>query len=113
VDFVFTDYIRAELLVLVPVLYALGAWIKASKIDNKFIPLILGGVGIALSLLYVLPSSELSVGWRGVMLSVFTAITQGILCAAAAVYANQILKQLLKPAEKPASKNKRTKTGRL
>ena len=92
----FTDSIKAELLVLIPVLYALGEWIKSSKIANKFIPLILGGVSVALSLIYVLPTSDLSGGWRGVMLSVFTAITQGILCAAASVYANQMLKQLIK-----------------
>jgi CDP-diglyceride synthetase len=104
-EIAFTDYIKAELLILIPVLYALGEWIKASKIDNKFIPLILGGAGSALALCYVLPTCDLNCGWRGVLISIFTAITQGVLCAAASVYANQMVKQLSKHNGSAASGN--------
>lgn len=84
----YTNYIRAELLVLVVVLYGLGEVIKATgKIKNNYIPLILTIIGIALSALYVL-STE---GVTGV--GIFTAIVQGVLVAAVAVYGNQVIKQ--------------------
>ena len=41
------SYVRPELLVVVVVLYFLGMWLKqAAFIKNKYIPLILGIVGI-------------------------------------------------------------------
>lgn len=90
----FAEYIRPELLILVPVLYVLGAIIKDSAaIQNRWIPAILGGVGIALSLLYVLGTGDFSAT------GVFTAITQGILVAGAAVYTNELIVQLIKKPE--------------
>lgn len=90
----FAEYIRPELLILVPVLYVLGAIIKDSAaIQNRYIPAILGGVGIALSLLYVLGTGDFSAT------GVFTAITQGILVAGAAVYTNELIVQLIKNPE--------------
>lgn len=84
----YSSYINAELLVLVPVLYALGAVIKNSeKVKDNYIPLILTIVGIALSGLYVLATEGVT------LLSIFTGIVQGVLVAAAAVYANQVIKQ--------------------
>ena len=90
----FAEYIRPELLILVPVLYVRGAIIKDSAaIQNRWIPAILGGVGIALSLLYVLGTGDFSAT------GVFTAITQGILVAGAAVYTNELIVQLIKKPE--------------
>lgn len=82
-----TDYIQPELLILVPVLYLIGYAIKkTSLISNKFIPLILGGIGIILCIIYQFAMKEFNL---------FTAITQGVLCAGASTYANQIYKQLV------------------
>lgn len=84
----YSSYINAELLILVPVLYALGSVIKNSeKVKDNYIPLILTIVGIALSGLYVLATEGVT------LLSIFTGIVQGVLVAAAAVYANQVIKQ--------------------
>lgn len=84
----FEEYVKAELLVLVPVLYIIGMVIKnTEKINDKYIPAILGVVGILLSSLYVLAVEGLT------LISVFTAITQGVLVAGASVYVNQIIKQ--------------------
>ena len=84
----YTQYIQAELLVLVPVLYAIGSAIKNTEmIKDNYIPMILGGIGLALSCLYVIGTNGLTV------LSVFTSIVQGVLVAAAAVYCNQLIKQ--------------------
>lgn len=82
------DFIQPELLILVPVLYIIGAGIKKTKlINDKFIPIILGAIGIVLSCLYVIATCGFSA------MSIFTAITQGILVAGASVYVNQIVKQ--------------------
>lgn len=80
-------YIQPELLILIPVLCFLGMGLKTSKIKDKYIPWILGGFGIGLAVLYVVGVSGINA------LSVFTAITQGILCAGGSVYANQLIKQ--------------------
>ena len=88
----FLNYIRQELLVLIPFLYVFGMILKEAEfIKDNFIPLILGIVGIMLSICYVVGDSE-AFGVTGL----FTAITQGVLCAGAAVYGNQIYKQLKK-----------------
>ena len=85
-----TDYIQPELMVLIPVLYLIGFALKKSTIfKDKYIPLVLGVVGIILSFLYFMFGD---IECNGT--SVFTAITQGILCAGASTYANQIYKQL-------------------
>lgn len=90
----FAEYIKPELLILVPVLYIVGAMIKDSHtINDRFIPAILGGVGVFLSLLYVIGSSEFSAT------GIFTAITQGILIAGAAVYTHEFITQLRKNDE--------------
>ena len=82
------DYIKTELLVLVPVLYAIGEFIKGSKINDKYIPLIIGGIGVVLSSVYVISVN----GFSG--MTIFSGITQGILCAGCAVYGDQIFKQM-------------------
>lgn len=82
------DFIQPELLILVPVLYIIGAGIKKTKlINDKFIPIILGVIGIILSCFYVIATCGFSA------MSIFTAITQGVLVAGASVYVNQVIKQ--------------------
>lgn len=89
------EFIKPELLVLVPVLYLIGIWLKKSVVKDKFIPLILGAVGIALSAVWVLATSQINT-WQNVLLAFFTAVTQGILTAGTSVYCNQLIKQAKK-----------------
>lgn len=87
------NYVKPELLVLIPVLYFLGMAFKSSQtVLDKHIPLLLGGVGVLLALLWVLAGSELT-GAQDVLRAVFAAVTQGVLCAGCAVYVNQVGKQ--------------------
>lgn len=86
------EFIKPELLILVPVLYIVGIILKKSAVRDKLIPALLGGVGVVLSLLWVLGTSDL-VSWRDVLLAGFSAVTQGILAAGASVYCNQLVKQ--------------------
>ena len=81
-------YIKPDLLVLVPVLYFLGSCFKKSDlVEDKYIPLTLTLVGVVLSTIYVLGTEPFSLA------GIWTAIVQGMLVAAGAVYGNQILKQ--------------------
>lgn len=88
----FQEFIKPELLILIPVLYLIGAGIKKSNIADKHIPLILGVVGVLLSVVYLL-STEPITSTQEVATAIFTALTQGVLCAGASVYVNQIIKQ--------------------
>lgn len=90
-----TQYIETELYVIVPVLYIIGGIIKKSKLDDRWIPLILGGIGIALATVYKL-TVYLPQSFTEIMQVLFAGVTQGILCASASVYANNIVKQLKK-----------------
>jgi hypothetical protein len=85
----FKEFVRPELLVLIPILYLLGMWIKASACKNWLIPFILCGVGIVLSALWILGWQTAEVG-KNVFAYIFSAITQGILVAGVAVLANNV-----------------------
>lgn len=76
-------YLIEDALILVPVLLILGTIIKGIDfIPNKYIPLILLPVGI----LGAIAGGGFNVG----------SIIQGILVTGAAVYGNQLVKQLKK-----------------
>lgn len=87
------EFIRPELLVLVPVLYAVGAGLKtAQTFPDKYIPVALGAGGIMLSALWVAAATPVA-SMQDVFMAVFTSIVQGVLVAGGAVYANQVKKQ--------------------
>lgn len=88
----FEEYVKPELLILIPVLYLVGLAIKKSNVADKFIPLLLGVVGVLLSGLYLFATEDIN-GSQAVATAIFTAITQGILVAGASVYANELIKQ--------------------
>ena len=74
----------------------MGMGMKRSKtISDRWIPYILGGAGILLACLYVCATGDLS-SISGVMMALFTGMTQGLLCAGASVYVNQMVKQAAK-----------------
>ena len=91
----YQEYIKSELLVLVPVLYIIGLGLKKSKLKDKWIPLVLGITGVALSAVWVIATSQIT-NAQEVAAALFTAVTQGILTAGASVYANQIYVQARK-----------------
>lgn len=90
------NYIKPELLVVAIVLYFIGMGIKnTEKISDKYIPLILGVIGIIISAIYVVATSDFN-GYQTILMAIFTSIVQGILVAGASVYVNQIIKQINK-----------------
>lgn len=85
----YTDYIKTELLILVPVLYVIGIGLKKSRTADKNIPVILGTIAIILSTLWIFATESLN-GAREILSALFTAITQGVLSAGASVYISQL-----------------------
>mgnify|MGYP000953954690 CR=1 FL=1 len=91
----YKDYIKTELLILIPVLYIIGIGLKKSKVPDKRIPVIIGIIGIVLSAVWVTATSDIF-GIKDAAYAVFTSVTQGILAAGASVYANQLIVQTKK-----------------
>lgn len=85
----YQEYIRGELLVLIPVLYFVGNGLKKSRLADTAIPFVLGVIAVALSSLWVLGTSSLE-GLQDLAAALFTAITQGVLVAGASVYIHQL-----------------------
>ena len=79
----FLEYITENALILIPVLYIVGAILKGTElIKDKYIPILLMPIGIAFSIAVI-----------GVNIQ---AVIQGILVTGATVYSNQLIKQLNK-----------------
>ena len=89
------EFVKPELLVLVPVLYLIGAGLKRSEMKDKWIPAVLGIAGVLLAAMYIAATGVFA-GAQDVIAGVFAALTQGVLCAGASVYVNQIVKQASK-----------------
>lgn len=85
----YQDYIKTELLILIPVLYFLGIGLKKSKLPDKWIPIVLGVSAVILSTIWVIATEDIS-GLQETASAIFTAVTQGVLVAGASVYANQL-----------------------
>ncbi len=86
------EFIKPELLILIPVLYVVGIGLKKSKLSDTLIPLVLGGIAIVLSAAWVIATSDIST-LKDVAYAMFISVTQGILSAGASVYVNQLYVQ--------------------
>lgn len=91
----YQEYIKTELLILIPVLYFIGIGLKKSKQPDKWIPLMLGVSAVVLSALWVFATADIS-GLQEAASAIFTAVTQGVLVAGASVYVNQLYLQARK-----------------
>lgn len=88
------NYIKPELIVVAIALYFIGMAIKQSEtIADKYIPSILGIVGIIICGIYVVATCSLGDG-QSIAMALFTAIVQGILVAGLSNYVNQLIKQI-------------------
>lgn len=85
-----------QIYALAVALYLLGIGIrKISTVKNNHIPVILGIVGIVFVALHIFATQSFDTPQQ-IAAAIFAAFVQGILCAAAAVYADQIFKQYKK-----------------
>lgn len=91
-----TQYIQAELLILIPVLFGIGVILKRSKhIADNNIPLLLMILGILLSIIWLTTKTQIETAMDSWEI-VFNGICQGVLTASGAVFANQMIKQYKK-----------------
>ena len=82
----FMEYITENALILIPILYVIGMFLKALEfIKDKYIPCILLVIGIAFSIALT--------GFN------VNAVIQGILVSGATVLGNQLIKQYKKENE--------------
>lgn len=87
------NYVKPELIIVAIVLYFLGMWFKqAAFIKDKYIPLVLGIVGIFVCGIWVAATSSFATA-QDIALAVFTALVQGTMVAGLSTYVNQIIKQ--------------------
>lgn len=87
------NYVKPELLIVAIVLYFLGLWLKqAAFLKDKYIPLVLGIVGIFVCGIWVAATASFTTA-QDIALAVFAALTQGILVAGLSTYVNQLIKQ--------------------
>lgn len=94
---ILTQYIRPELIFLPVILYCIGIGLKKTLyIRDNWIPVILGFCSLSLCAIYILSIAEKPTNYQEVLSVIFDIIIQGICCAAASVYGNQIHKQITK-----------------
>jgi len=86
------DFIKPELLILIPVLYVVGIGLKKSNLPNTLIPRALGIISIFLCAIWVIATSDIST-LKDVYYTAFVSVTQGVLSAGASVYFNQLYVQ--------------------
>ena len=91
------NYVKPELVVVAIVLYIIGAGIKKTEtIKDKYIPYIIGIVGIFLCSLWVMATSTPTNNPSEILMAIFTSFVQGILVAGLSTYVNQLIKQAKK-----------------
>jgi len=87
------SYIRADLMILVAVLFFIGELMKrSSMVKDELIPYILWGISLVLSGIYLFSKTPIET-YQTVLSIVFEALVQGTFCAAGAVFSDQLLKQ--------------------
>ena len=90
------NYVKPELVVVAIALYFIGVCLKeVQTISDKYIPAILGVIGIVICGIYVVATCDLK-GTQNIAMAIFTAIVQGILVAGLSNYVNQLIKQMNK-----------------
>lgn len=87
-----TQYIKAELLILVPILNMAGALLKSSTIKNKYIPYLLTILSILFCFMYEMIFHPEQKG----LYFIFDSIIQGILISSLSVYNHQLFSQIQK-----------------
>ena len=86
------NYIKPELLVVAIALYFIGEILKTSQVNDTKIPLILGVIGVVLSVAYVIAKSTIT-NYQDVIMCLFTGVTQGFIVAGISVYCKQLIIQ--------------------
>jgi hypothetical protein len=86
----FKDFIKPELLLLIPILMGIASQLKAMpKVPDYVIPVVVDILGILFAGLYIAATATDA----NLAMSLFTGMTQGLLCSLAAIGLHQTIKQ--------------------
>lgn len=86
------EFIPSSLIILVAVLYVLGAGLKKSSIKDKYITIVLLILGITLAVLLTIIQAQ----YKTILEAIIYGAMQGVLCWGVAIGINQTAKQLNK-----------------
>ena len=84
------QYVKSELLILIPVLYILAKVLSNANVCKKNLALILLAISIFLSAIYTFATSTIP-DWQGILLATFTSIVQGTLVGGSAIVGNSMI----------------------
>lgn len=87
---IINKFVRAELMILVPVLYIISRIIYKSKIKNEYLALIVSSISVSLCLVYTF-STITMVNMHAVLFAIFTSVTQGVLLAGASIFGGIVM----------------------
>lgn len=91
----FQDFVKPELLLLIPILMGIASQLKAMpKVPDYIIPVVIDVLGVLLAGLYVAATGTA----EGLLMGMFTGATQGLLCALSAIGLHQTVKQTAEKA---------------
>ena len=76
-------YVRAELMILVPVLYFLQKLLVKTKLAGTLLPLVLAIISVLMSGIYTFATVS-PLKWHSILLAIFMSVSQGILISGAA-----------------------------
>lgn len=82
---IMNEYIKSELLVLVPVLYIIAKYLDSSKVKKQSIPLILLAISVVLAGIYTFATVDTS-NIHKVLMAIFSTIVQGVLLSGSAIF---------------------------
>lgn len=86
------EFIPSSLIILVAVLYVLGAGLKKSSVPDKYITVVLLVLGITLAVLLAIIQAQ----YKTMLEAIIYGAMQGVLCWGVAIGINQTAKQLNK-----------------
>ena len=69
----YQEYIRTELLILIPVLYLIGIGLKKSRLPDNWIPVTLGVIAVLLSAVWVIAACDIGT-YKELAAAFFTAV---------------------------------------
>lgn len=84
-----TLYIKPEFMILIPFMYAIGEFIKKSKLKNWIIPFILWGISLVVCMTYICIINSS----KQLAMNLFTGAMQGTFIALITIGSNQLIKQ--------------------
>lgn len=90
------QFIKPEIMIIVVACYALGLFLKSSRMSDWLIPFVLLPFAIILAILYM----AIIVGDGFTANVLLTGFIQGLLAAALSVYGNQLIKQAIEGLNK-------------